>query len=249
MRPAKMSGEHIWSKWLQKVFGKQTYNFRRIEHDAANVPRISAQWRAPFVDIKAHEVCEQCNNQWMSALENATKAVTEEMIVNGRSVSLPPNGIVTIAAFAFKTAVVVDHMNMRAARRPFAGSFFEPATRQRFRRSLALPEDIHIWLAEFRSKASAAGCLRSYYFKNKTGPWKDFHFFVVTYVVGHLIFQIVCPRCAKIYRPRLPFPPLAQEPKWDAASVLMWPNYGFPVSWPPPQYFGDDSIDTFSYRW
>jgi hypothetical protein len=42
---------------------------------------------------------------------------------------------------------------------------------------------------------------------------------------------------------------LVQGPEWDVASVPIWPNHGLPVSWPPPQYFREDTVDAFSYRW
>jgi hypothetical protein len=249
MRTATMTGEHIWGKWLVKALGPHKYNLRRVDHDAAGQPKISGQWRSRSVDVKAHEVCEECNNQWMSDLENQTKAVAKEMIVSGGSVSLPPSGVATLAAFAFKTAVIFDHMNIRSANRPFPGTFFSPKTRQRFRESLELPEGVHIWLARFVSKAAAAGRSRSDYFKYKAGPWKDFSFFTVTYAVGYLIFQVVCSRWAKVSPRSQPFPVVIQHSKWNAASVLLWPNQGLPVSWPPPQHFSDDTIDAFCNRW
>jgi hypothetical protein len=246
-----MTGEHIWSNWLEKVFGEHKYNFSRIEHDSNNKPLITAEWRAVSVNLKAHVVCDTCNNRWMSDLETETKAVTSEMIVNGKSRSLSVKDIVIISAFAFKTAVVVDHMNMysKGGRRPLTGSFFRRSDRENFRKFLVFPDNVHIWLAEFREGDAASGRLRPYYFHNKTGPWKNFHFFVVSYVVGHLVFQIVCPRPAGISWHARNFPPLVQSSEWNPRSTLIWPNRGFEVDWPPPHYLIDKAINAFAYRW
>lgn len=249
LRPAKMSGEHVWADWIQKAFNLRKYVFRQIIHDADEVPHIARQWHTPSVNLKAHVVCENCNNTWMSDLENQNKSITKDMILSGYSLSLLPAGIATLAASAFKTAVIVDYMNTSTGRRPFADSYFRPIIRNRFRESLALPEGFQVWLAYFRSSHAASGRLWSAYFKHKTGAWKDFYFFTVTYAVGHLIFQALCPRWAKRTRRRRPLPLLPQEHKWHSLSVPMWPNDGLPVLWPPCQHFTDNSLYGFCDRW
>jgi len=185
----------------------------------------------------------------MSDLEGRVKNIIKDMIVDAAHVSLSPTEIATIAAFAFKTAVIYDYANLSGEKRPFRGTFFSPRTRQDFRQSLRVPEGVHIWLAKFVSKAMHAGRLRGGYFKFKRGPWKDFHFFVTTYAVGHFAFQILCPRFRGSQHHKIRPPRVVQHPKWNRASVLMWPNDGLAINWPPPQHFTDDSIDTFANRW
>ncbi len=244
-----MTGEHIWSAWMGKMFGLSQYNFRRVEPDASGTPKITHQWRVPSIDLKVRVVCEECNHGWMSELENETKQVIKDMIENGYALSLLPAGAASIAAFAFKTTVVVDYMN--TGRRPYglADNFFKRATRERFKASLSLPEGVQIWLAEFRSKAVCAGRLHPAYFKFKVGPLKDFYFYVLTYAVGHFVFQILCSRRTKRTRRRQSFPNIIQRPEWDAASIPIWPNHGLPVGWPPSQHFSDGSLNLFGDRW
>jgi hypothetical protein len=185
----------------------------------------------------------------MSDLEQKVKNIIKGMIVDAARVSLLPADTATIAAFAFKTAVIYDHVNLSGAKRPFRGTFFSPKTRQDFRQFLTVPEGVHIWLAKFVSRALHAGRLRGGYFKFKGGPWKDFHFFVTTYAVGHFAFQILCSRFRGRQHHKISPPRVIQHPKWNGASVLMWPNHGLPVDWPPRQHFTDDSIDAFANRW
>jgi hypothetical protein len=36
--------------------------------------------------------------------------------------------------------------------------------------------------------------------------------------------------------------------KWRPAAVRFWPNDGISLSWPPPQYLGNDAIQLFIER-
>jgi hypothetical protein len=47
-RTAKLTGEHVWSDWLNSIFPPSTYFYR----------------------LKAKIVCRACNNGWMSNLES-----------------------------------------------------------------------------------------------------------------------------------------------------------------------------------
>jgi hypothetical protein len=185
----------------------------------------------------------------MSDLEQQMKSVAKDMIVDASPALLVPADISTIAAFAFKTAIIYDHLNMGEGRRPLKGTFFSPKTRQDFRCHLKIPDGVHIWLAKFVSRAARAGRLRGGYFNFKRGPRKDFRFFVVTYATGHFAFQILCSRWRGRHKAKVSPPRVIQHPRWSRASVLMWPNEGQPVGWPPPQHFTDGSIDAFADRW
>lgn len=66
---ARLSGEHIWSAWVGKLYGRPTprrFTFRQMDRDG----RVVRTWRSRDIDMTAKVVCEGCNNGWMSDLEN-----------------------------------------------------------------------------------------------------------------------------------------------------------------------------------
>jgi hypothetical protein len=58
---AKLSGEHIWSDWMNALFpGKKKY-LNIIERTI---------WSSNALDWKAKVISEPCNNGWMSNIES-----------------------------------------------------------------------------------------------------------------------------------------------------------------------------------
>ena len=70
------------------------------------------EWRANGLDAKVKVVCDSCNNGWMSNPENAAKRFVQDMILDPKEVTLGPNELTLIAALAFKSAVIADHIRL-----------------------------------------------------------------------------------------------------------------------------------------
>ena len=62
---ANFSGEHIWSKWMRKLFKSKKFRF----HQRNSSGKIVKEWSLPGIDLKAKVVCKPCNEGWMSRLE------------------------------------------------------------------------------------------------------------------------------------------------------------------------------------
>ncbi len=87
----------------------------------------------------------------MSELENRTKDVAAEMILNGSKVYLDPKEIQIIAQFAFKNAVIADYT--AKGRNPF----FTTSARRNFAQSHTIPEGVQVWLASYRDPHGHSG--------------------------------------------------------------------------------------------
>src|SRR5579864_1815829 len=94
-QPAKLTREHVWSAWIGRLLGKSKYAFR--QRDAHG--NVVKEWKRPGLDLKPEVVCAQCNNGWMSKLENRAKAVMADMILKGKKVFLDSAKLETIAQF------------------------------------------------------------------------------------------------------------------------------------------------------
>ncbi len=151
LRPAVMSGEHLWGAWIGRLYGEPTspYSFNTRLSDGHY-----KSWKSRSVDLKAHVVCEPCNNTWMSDVEAEASKTMGNIITDAAPVSLLPLGIKSIAAFLFKTAVVADHT------RPNIRPFF-PSVRKRFAESLEIPAGVQMWIASFGSIIPAVDLRRT----------------------------------------------------------------------------------------
>jgi hypothetical protein len=166
------------------------------------------------------------------------------MILHGTPARLEAEALVTTAAWAFKTAVVVDHM--RTTHRPF----FPPDTRQAFMETLTPPEGVQVWLGKFVGHRARRGHFTTHYLSPRTARLNDFQFYVVTFLAGYVIFQVVAARWAKRTRRTRPLPLLTHEQDWNRVVAKIWPGDGTPVQWPPSHFhLSDRSLDAFTYRW
>jgi hypothetical protein len=241
---ASLSGEHVWSEWMGKLFGpalRRRFHLRQFDRTGAMIREVFR----PRIDLQAPVICADCNNQWLSDLENRyAKPLMSRMILPGAAVSLDALGIVTITSWAFKTAVIIDQLTTR--RRPF----FRPAARQAFMRDLSIPDGVQIWLAEYGTRTPRRGHFTTHYLRPRTTPrLKGFEFYVLTFMVGRLAFQVLSPRWASRLPRRRSMPLLTHIPEWNAATVRTWPNDNTIVTWPPPEPITDGLLDQFTYRW
>ena len=69
LKPTQMTGEHIFSAWMGKLFGKALYQFTTL--DKKGTYHRSA---TRVLNQKAYVVCKECNNGWMSNLEEGPQS-------------------------------------------------------------------------------------------------------------------------------------------------------------------------------
>jgi hypothetical protein len=196
-----MSGEHIYSDWINKVLGgKRTYNFRRVGHDGSTLN----QWSSRELDLTAKVVCEECNVGWMSDIEHKHAKPAFAPIILGSPVSLLPLGIHSAAVWAFKIAVLADHL--QSTRAPF----FTEVTRTNFRLRQKIPYGVQVWLAAFHDPGTRNGLFNAHYLKLRDGRYRGFEYLVVTYGIAPLLIQLTAPRWGNQSKRRVQIPQLIQ---------------------------------------
>ncbi|HXC42633.1 MAG TPA: hypothetical protein VNY51_03810 [Candidatus Dormibacteraeota bacterium] len=243
LKPAKMSREHVWSAWVSRMYPEHGYHFDLRTLTASNEDK---RWKSRSIDLTSKVVCEECNNTWMSDLEtNLAKPAMSDMIQNGSSRYLLPSGIEAISTFAFKTAVIADH------NRPRRSPFFSHVARKKFSQSLQIPNGVQIWLAHFVSQHLMSGKLTTYYAQIRSGRFRGFELYMMTFVVGHLIIQVSASHWASLAKRPKFSPQLIQNPEWNDAAVPIWPRTGFSpkeVVWPAALSVGDEQFEGFASR-
>jgi hypothetical protein len=232
------SKEDIFSKWMSRLLGPHPYQFRRW-----NVGGRIDTFKGKHLNYKAPVVCTKCNNEWMSDLENKeAKPILAGMIAHGFPLSILPRGLASLAAFAFKTTVVINHM------RQDWPPFFSRGQRHEFARTLRIPSGVQMWIATRGRKRT--GRVYSLIGRTPRNILGGFELYICTFAISYVVLQVVAARWSSNSLLReYPFPGFRQDARLDSAATPFWPLDGKPVQWPPPQFLSDDAFEAYCNRW
>jgi hypothetical protein len=228
---AKLSGEHLWSDWMRKLFKSKSFRFKQIDEEG----KVVKQWRSQARDLTAKVVCKPCNEGWMSSLElQHAKPALSDLIVGNKVSTLSQSRSNSVALFAFKSAVIIDHMRREKP-------FFRRSLRHKFAQTLIIPDNVQMWLAGFLSMGS--GRFNTYYGDVSISAGGRLKLYVCTYAVGHFIFQVVAEMSTGI-------PSFSPRTGFEYLAVSFWPTIPEASSWPPQDVLRTRSeFDEFSERW
>lgn len=215
---------------MRKLF--KSKKFRFSQRDSSG--RIVKQWSLPGIDLKARVVCKPCNEGWMSNLENQHAKPAMSDLIAGKDILISESRAKSIALFAFKTAVVVDHMGRDEP-------FYTVSARREFATSLTLPRNVNVWLAGLFPTGS--GRVNSLYPEIYLEPPRYLKLNVCTFGVGHFVFQIVGAQYIEI-------PDFAPMPGFENLAVPIWPPVQQNIPWPLPDVLRSRiDFEKFSERW
>ncbi len=233
-------GEHIWDDWLNKTQPKKS-RYRARKRYALDAPVI--EYNSAKISEQLPVVCEKCNNGWMSALTGKTKQAFSGAMLDAEPFTLELRDAALLAAFTFMKAVVTNHALP-------GDPFFTRAARERLRTSSAVPAFVQVWFAAFQSvsRMSAKNGMSIFGVNDSDSPYYGMEFCSYSYVVGKLALQLLAPRWKHIHRRGRGLLMLTPPKRWDSAAIRFWPYVGASVSWPPAEYFANDSIQMFIYR-
>lgn len=105
---AKASGEHIFSAWLLREFDPKAAGALYRPQDNGGLSQVRPEILLDNFRLK--QICEQCNNGWMSALERRTMPIILDVTRNGRTLgSLEEPERRILAKWAAKTAIIESY--------------------------------------------------------------------------------------------------------------------------------------------
>ncbi|MGZ7060582.1 MAG: hypothetical protein ACXVJU_14945, partial [Candidatus Angelobacter sp.] len=191
-------------------------------------------------DQRVRMVCTDCNTGWMSTnLEEPMKAATSDIILVNKRKTFSPQDCGAIAAWAFKTTILANHIELRG------GPFFPMDERSAFAHDRSIPKGVHVWIAQrnagylkatYRSiqrLQQPSGALTPHLVRPPDSPYA-FKTYTCTFSIGYLLLQVIAARWAKReVAQRLDFPPVFQPEVFKSYATTIWPNTGFSVGWPP----------------
>jgi hypothetical protein len=216
-----MTDEHVWPKWLSK-------ELRRLGATFARPPGLK---RAPIDLDFTVGLCRECNNNWLSTLENDVASIAMPML-RGHLVRLNEVKQRRLATWATKMAYLIDRMS-------------EPVVPRGFPMDLAIrrepPESTYVFLAAYDgSRAAYASCKRL----RVAGPDgirpAEPNVFVATFTAHKLAFQVLGHFTTGGWQ-------LNDDRSGLRDGLLqIWPNAQPTVTWPPRLILPNAGIDALA---
>ena len=239
---AKLTAEHLQSDWINRLLEERTHHYVISQKEGPDTEWN--KWKSSTLNLKAKVACAECNNGWMSDLENdEARPLLKDLILHSAPVSFLPKGVASLAAFAMKNGFIADYIS------PSPHQFFDVSTRKTFVRTLRPPAGVHMWFGALRHpKGRRHGIYKTRYGKPRVTTEDSVESFVFTCSIESLLLQVACVRWAHASRRRALHSSLNQEARLDDLFVPFWPPNVTIVTWPPPQYILSDDVDSVANR-
>jgi hypothetical protein len=236
-RVSKMTGEHIYSDWMNKIFTDPwERRFTLPDGRVFTFPAAALDW-------KEKVACGVCNSGWMSAIEdNHAKPVLTSLIVGQLDIPITRSAARSIAIFAFKTAAVIDLMPIRQKQQK---PFFSKRIRSNFRDSLTIPPSVWMWMCPYVAKNYRADTFATNY-QGESPVAGPMQFYICTYAIGHFVFQVLALKTIHTG----PFRLSAGDPSFNKTAVQFWPGIIPGFIWPRPFALRSvEELEKFHRRW
>ena len=232
----KISGEHVWPKWIRSLFPGGELGVHYLRHTGTN-----RKWpvrRPDDTGPQLNDVCSICNEGWMSALENRVKPVLAPIVQSGSLTELPQEAVQAIASWCCLRAMVYDRINDK--------HFSLDQLRDFQDSNAAVPVQTKIWLSAYAKPEPAVAAFvdyRVFYDFPEPSDRKAPEGYAMTGLVGFLAFQLLTVR----FDQSINIPVPLHDGPWNETAIQIWPNPKAMV-WPPEMGFNSDTILDFIDR-
>jgi hypothetical protein len=230
------SQEHLWAAWIHKRedFGPLKVTIGNSKQEIRNDP-----------EQKIDTVCGDCNNGWMSRIENKNKPIIA-CTLQDLTIPLDRQQQTLLSNWALKTAMVFD-----SVKNPESNPrFYLKSDCVIFRQQRIMPNRVRIWIGRYSlSSLGAYGTDVAIVFP---GDSKIGIGTATTIVIGHLAAQVFAMRVNPEHRSKEIADVQPKTGDWDDMLVQIWPITKQSVIWPskiPFRNGGPHGIATLMDRW
>lgn len=182
-------------------------------------------WPSSKPKLLLKRLCSDCNNGWMSRLEDKAKPVFES-ILDGKLTALDTSTQLTIAKWAVKTAMVLEAIDSERT------CFYTQSERNQIRAKLTIPDRSSVWIAKCVNHSNVYSAAKDHW----TMPdHKGIHAFAITMAFGTLALQVVSIKTPDRKPSNASITYDISDGPWDQTLVQVWPSSIYTLGW-PPQY-------------
>lgn len=244
--PEPLTEEDIWPRWVSRALRSPPFvdHFRHLRTEG---PSTTSNWTARYIDVTTKAVCRPCNGEWLSTFENRdVSPIVRSMLFPGHRTSLSVAQQHTVAAWAYKMALLVDSRLLDST----GTQFFTAADRLEFRRTTSAHPFVRVMLANYEfgwHPAHAATPRITLTPRGWAGPTLDVK--VSTITAGALAMQVMAVK-AKQTGSLLPWQEADFVLSEEAAGTLrtIWPSSA-PEEWPPQITMTAVALEEITAMW
>jgi hypothetical protein len=241
-----LTEEHVWPKWVSKLLFGQ-YNSTHFIHVRSQGDNTTGLWNSRYLQVTTDNVCDQCNNVWLSNFENnEVKPLATPLILGNQEVIIKPLEQWTLAAWAFKMALLLE---IAAKENP--QPFFTAAERKQFRETKIPSEKVRVFMANYEYGQHPAHAAIPLHTLTRREDQQPFHLKISTITAGCLAMQVMSVRSRTsgelVYAgSEMDF---VFEGKGLDAIVPIWPPTGQGVRWPPKETLSQENLEAWTNMW
>lgn len=176
------------------------------------------------MSYKTHVICKRCNNNWLGGWEGKLKPILCPLI-GGRPRELTPATLAEIAAWLFKTALLIPYGIPNPIPWPerYYHAFYDS--------NKQVPADALIWIGAYTGGGDPIWAYANILnVANRGKPGSDREGHMVTFYVGHLLAKIELVPDNDLGA--------AAKPQASGAAFRIWPQPDNPegLLWPTPAF-------------
>jgi hypothetical protein len=182
----EVTNEHVFPQWLRDVLGPGPAEHARMLWDLEGNAMEQLAYPGKAFNLEVGRVCQQtCNGGWMSDLERAVRPILEPMLI-GRAKPLGRDSQATLAAWAYKTALMLNFAVPEIVRAA------DPAEYQHLFRYRRPPRAAKIAVAAYSGVATASYRGHALHVGSKVvGDGAPYNGYTMTFSVGQAAFHVV----------------------------------------------------------
>ena len=224
------TAEHVFPEWAARLVGAGRFAVR-----SARLNEPVRRWQAVrSFGFTVRDVCQSCNNEWMSELETLAMPILQPMIRPVGSVTLDADQQLVLACWLSKVAILHEYA---ATRR-----YFRVADRASLLRRGAPPPGVQIWIGAY--VGSRTGTLWGGPCTFAGGrPPQHVPGLLTTLNLGQFAAQLLAHRLRDSMRVR---------GQYDFSRLVLriWPPLVERVTWPPAAGgLDDEAFSALHRRW
>lgn len=244
---APVSLEHVWPDWLLTIEHGHTGG----AEDAYGSERDGVIRSSKGIEATVKRVCEPCNNEWMSDIENASKHTLIPLMYGLDPDGPPPLTTLDqaiVARWAYKTALIIRYFVPRGE---LADKWYTD-----FYRDKTPPPNCFIWAAACEAKknlTNIAAKSASIRMETTLGPKEnplplpsyDAKYVSIAYHFNHLALRVLFLEPQNIGHENVGNPKLVFG--HGSAAYLIWPSLAHILPWAPNRtMLTDEGFESFA---
>jgi hypothetical protein len=197
----------------------------------------AARWPNLYIKLD-RAVCADCNNGWMSEMEQAVQPFLGPMLLNEHGVELDAHQQMNLARWAIIKILLLE-LSMRqqhSRRRTNLGYSPSSAELAWLATNSDPPPRSRVWLGAFDAGGQVATSTQAMLLTADGGPHGRLPSHVTTMTLGYVLMQVFSIDYVIADAQRLPALDASLPSPIDQALVRIWPTAHQVVRWPPPAY-------------